>query len=109
MIGSNTLEFFAAPFENVARAGASCLVFHDGRLDCRMALGPNYSDVPFFGDAYPLGSDSLIAESGVAEADAGPWAGCFLDEEGRVYCFGNNEHGRIGQGVIPQRGFRKIF
>ena len=78
----------------------SCAWTADGRLYCWGSNGHHESALGFNGMANVLPTQvPLPGNETVAKAGAGLFYTCVLTDSSRIYCWGTNEHGQVGNGT----------
>jgi alpha-tubulin suppressor-like RCC1 family protein len=91
-------------------AAFSCALFDDGRVKC---WGANDNGQLGLGNTAPRGTTAASMGAGLPYVDVGGAAvqivagaahACALLGDGRVHCWGNNEHGQLGLEDVQNRG-----
>src|SRR5262249_31072206 len=78
----------------------TCAGLTNGTMECsgnnfygQLGRGPDAGEG--LDDPHP-GAGPVVGLSGVAQASAGYWHACARNEEGGIWCWGNNESGPVG-------------
>jgi len=105
--------FFQVAKEAGLNGEIACVLKTDGQPVCQ--LGPNAYESEFVNGVYINSRPPRLEVRDILKSDGevlrdiktmaiGFWHGCGVHQSGQVYCWGNNQFGRLGNGVIGESG-----